>query len=110
MGIKLELGQKIRRMRLKRSMTQEELAEKIDISQRTLSGIETGENFVTAETFDRLVSALNTTPEKLFETEHYKETPLLIREINNILSELNETNARREIEILYNLSKTLIKI
>ena len=109
MGIKTELGQKIKRMRLKKGMTQEELAEKIDISQRTLSGIETGENFVTAETLDKLVLAMNISVEKLFETEHYKETPILVQEINNILTELTENNARREIEILYNLAKTLLK-
>ena len=39
MGIKKELGLKIKRMRTKLSLTQEELAEKIDISQRTLAGI-----------------------------------------------------------------------
>lgn len=93
MGIKGELGQKIRRMRLKKGTTQEELAEKIDISQRTLSGIETGENFVTAETLDKLVLTIGTTFEKLFETEHYKETPLLVREINNTISTLIETNS-----------------
>jgi len=43
MGIKKELGLKIKRMRTKLSLTQEELAEKIDISQRTLAGIEIGE-------------------------------------------------------------------
>ena len=58
MGIKSELGQKIRRMRLKRNLTQEELAEKVDINQRTLSGIELGENFVTAETLDKLARLL----------------------------------------------------
>jgi len=104
MGIKSELGQKIRRMRLKRNMTQEELAEKVDISQRTLSGIETGENFVTAETLDKLVVALETTFESLFATEHYKESPILRREINEIVGNLE----RRELEILYNLAKTLV--
>ena len=50
MGIKKELGIKIKRMRAKRGLTQEKLAELVDISQRTLSGIENGENFCTAET------------------------------------------------------------
>lgn len=50
MGVKEELGKKIKRMRLNRGLTQEQLAEAVDVSQRTLSGIEIGENFVTAET------------------------------------------------------------
>ena len=48
MGVKEELGKKIKRMRLNRGLTQEQLAEAVDVSQRTLSGIEIGENFVTA--------------------------------------------------------------
>ena len=54
MGIKKDLGIKIKRMRLKRGMTQESLSEAVNISQRTLSGIEIGENFCTAETLDKI--------------------------------------------------------
>ncbi len=107
MGIKSELGQKIRNMRLKRNLTQEELAEKVDISQRTLSGIETGENFVTAETLDKLVEALETTFEEMFATNHYKEIPILVREISNIVQRLTED--RHKLEILYNVGKSLLK-
>lgn len=107
MGIKSELGQKIRNMRLKRSLTQEELAEKVDISQRTLSGIETGENFVTAETLDKLVEALGTTFEELFATNHYKEVPILVHEISTIVQTLSAD--RRKLEILYNVGKSLLK-
>ena len=73
MGIKKELGLKIKRMRAELGFTQEGLAEKIDISQRTLAGIEIGENFLTAETLDKIMEALNTTPEELFRVSHLKE-------------------------------------
>lgn len=109
MGIKSELGQKIRRMRLKRHMTQDELAEKVDISQRTLSGIETGENFVTAETLDKLVDALETTFEEMFATNHYKEIPVLAREIAAIVQALSEEGDRRNLEIMYSVGKSLLK-
>lgn len=68
MGIKQDLGIKIKRMRKKRGMTQEQLAEVLDISLRTLSGIEIGENFVTADTLNKIVVALDTTNEDLFAT------------------------------------------
>ena len=58
MGIKEELGKKIKRMRINRGLTQEQLAEAVDVSQRTLSGIEIGENFVTAETLDKIIKGL----------------------------------------------------
>ena len=53
MGIKKELGKKIKKMRLAKGYTQEALSEMVDISQKALSSIEIGENFVTAETFDK---------------------------------------------------------
>lgn len=109
MGIKSELGQKIRNMRQRRGLTQEELAEKVDISQRTLSGIETGENFVTAETLDRLAEALDTTFEELFATNHYKEVPILVHELDNIVKTLAEEADRKKLEILYNVGKSLLK-
>ena len=39
MNIKKQLGIKIKRLRQKRGMTQEQLAEKFDIATRTLCGI-----------------------------------------------------------------------
>ena len=59
MGIKKELGIKIKRMRINRGLTQEQLAEMVDVSQRTMSGIEIGENFVTAETLDKIIPGIN---------------------------------------------------
>ena len=44
MDIKKILGLKIKRLRLKHNLTQEQLAEKMQIAPRTLCGIENGEN------------------------------------------------------------------
>ena len=57
MNIKKELGKKIKRMRLAKGYTQDKLSEIVDISQKALSSIEVGENFVIAETLDKLICA-----------------------------------------------------
>lgn len=59
--IKNKLGKKIKYYRELRGLTQEELSEKIDFNCRSLSFIECGTNFVTADTLDRLVMVLNVT-------------------------------------------------
>lgn len=107
MGIKEELGEKIKRMRVNRGFTQEELAETIDISQRGLSAIERGENFVTAETLDKLLIALNVTGEELFATTHLKSSDELIAEINRGILKINSNPIK--LEILYNIVKSLLK-
>ena len=107
MGIKEELGKKIKRMRINRGFTQEQLAEAVDVSQRTLSGIEIGENFVTAETLDKIIKALNTTSEELFATNHLKEEQELIEEIENNIKTISKNPTK--LDILYNVTKSLIK-
>lgn len=107
MGIKEELGKKIKRMRINRGLTQEQLAEAVDVSQRTLSGIEIGENFVTAETLDKIIKALNTTSEELFATNHLKEEQELIDEIQNCIRIISKNPTK--LDILYNVTKSLIK-
>lgn len=101
MGIKEELGKKIKRMRQNRGLTQEQLAEAVDVSQRTMSGIEIGENFVTAETFDKIVKALNTTAEELFSTNHLKDKDELINEITQKIQYISQNYEK--LGILYNV-------
>ena len=107
MGVKQEFGKKIKRMRLNRGLTQEELAEAIDLSQRAMSGIETGENFASAETIDKLVSALDTTLEELFATNHLKVEEDLRQEIDEKLNSLN--NDSKKLVIVYNVIQSLLK-
>lgn len=70
MSIKKNLGNRIREIRISRSLTQEALAEKINLSAKSLSQIELGNNFVSAETLDELCSALNITPNVLFDFKY----------------------------------------
>lgn len=107
MGIKQEFGKKIKRMRLNRGLTQEELAEAVDLSQRAMSGIESGENFVSAETIDKLVLALNTSMEELFSTEHLKMGDELRKEIDKKLDYIQEDSSK--LIIVYNVLKGLMK-
>lgn len=66
LDIKKSLGTKISRIRKLRSLTQMQLAERVGISTNALSLIETGVGFVTAETLEKIVTALDVFPEELF--------------------------------------------
>ena len=105
MGIKKDLGKKIKRMRVKRGLTQEALAEAVEISQRTLSGIEIGENFCTAETLDKIIAALDTTAEELFALDHIKQESDLRKGIASSLPQLDG----EKLEIAYKVVKGLLK-
>lgn len=105
MNIKKQLGSKIKRLRQKRGLTQEQLAEQIGIATRTLSGIEIGENFVTAETLEKVFDVLNISSTELFAFDHIKPKEELI---NEIVSDLKNLEDRDKIETIYKIIKATI--
>ena len=87
-GVKLEIkkfGEKIKYYRKKCGLTQEKLAEKIDLSCRSLSFLECGVNFVTAETLDKICKTLNVTPKQLFDFEYYPKSKNLKEDISALI-------------------------
>ena len=107
MGIKKELGKKIKQMRVSKGYTQDKLSEMINISQKALSSIEIGENFVTAETLDKLILAFETSAEELFATNDVKEAKELIQKINQNIAKIGDNSEK--LEIILNLTNSLLK-
>ena len=66
-NIKKLLGKKVKLYRELKNLTQEQLAERIGVNSRTVSLIETGNNFVTAETLYNIAHVLEVSPKKLFD-------------------------------------------
>ncbi len=106
LNIKKEFGEKIKRMRKSRKLTQEKLAEMIDISPRTLSCIEIGANFVKAETLEKIIKALNTTTEELFANEHLQDCNTLYKNIINLLK--SARSDRKKLEHIYKIVKYFV--
>ena len=104
MNIKKQLGSKIKRLRQKKGYTQEQLAEKMWIATRTLSGIEIGENFVTAETLEKVFDVLEVSGSELFAFDHLKSQEELIEEI---VSDLYNIKDREKIETIYKVKATM---
>ena len=96
MNIKKTLGEKFKRVRKQRGYTQEQLAELIDISPRNLSKIEVGACFVTAETLERLLVALDVSTEELFANDHIKEPDELLADINSKLDTIKKDQHKLE--------------
>ena len=105
MNIKKELGLKIKRLRQKEGLTQEQFAEKLNIATRTLAGIEIGESFVSAQTIESILKYTNITLEDFFTSSHLRPTEDLL---NDIYSYLNKVKGEREkVESIYKVIKAL---
>lgn len=107
MDIKKSFGEKVKRLRKKKNLTQEQLAEIIDISPRNLSKIEVGECFVKAETLDRLLAALDVSTEELFANNHIKTNSELIEQINFYINTAKDDN--KMLEKIYKILRDLIE-
>ena len=103
MNIKKLLGERIKRLRKNRGLTQEQLSEMIDITPRNLSRIEVWESFVSADTLDKIIEALSVTAEELFAYENIKEPKELLADIYTALDEI-KTN-KQQLEKIHRLIK-----
>lgn len=81
MTIKKLLGKRLQEIRKSKKLTQEKVAELIDIETVSLSNIENGKYFPNAENLDKLLEVLETTPSELFYCEHNKDIEILIAEM-----------------------------
>lgn len=88
MGVKTLLGEKVKRLRKMQGYTQEKFAEMINITPRNLNRIESGENFVTSETLDKILSTLNVTADVLFSYEHLKDEKEMVAEIYGFVNKI----------------------
>lgn len=66
---KESLGLKIKEYRKSRGYTQEKLAEIIELNQRQLTRIESGENYPSAETIEKICIALDIEPKWIYDFE-----------------------------------------
>ncbi|HIS74199.1 TPA: helix-turn-helix transcriptional regulator [Candidatus Galligastranaerophilus intestinavium] len=106
MSIKKNLGNRIREIRISRSLTQEALAEKINLSAKSLSQIELGNNFVSAETLEKILEKLNLEPDELFSFGGIKTNDELHK---NILKNLETIKSdRAKLAVVDTLLKSLL--
>ena len=107
MDIKSLFGKKIKQYRILRGYTQEQLAEMLNISQRTLSGIECGNNFLTAQTMEKILEVLEISPDELFYMEYLKSKKEIVAELIDDIK--SQAENEEKLRTLYKVVKAIIK-
>jgi len=102
MDIKKCIGQRIKELRKQRGLSQENLAEILNIAQNSLSCIERGENFFTSETLEKLLQVLEVEPEELFNFKSFQPREDLMREIITMLEHQPD-----KIQDIYKITRAL---
>ena len=94
------LGKRIKELRTARKLTQEQLAELIDIASTSLSKIEIGMYHPTGENLEKIAKALNVEPYELYMFNHHRNIVELKKDINLMLENANEDSVRLAYKIL----------
>ena len=105
--IKELLGKRISELRNSMNISQETLAERLDISQKSLSKIETGKNFMTSETLEKLLKAFNIRSSELFDFEHHDTPQNLLNEIYNHIEIIKQNP--EQLVTLFKITQALSK-
>lgn len=84
------LGKRIKELRKHAGLTQEQLAEMINIETTSLSGIESGRHFPSLPTLEKIASSLNAELKSLFDFNHLHSIDTMKNVIKNNLDKLSE--------------------
>jgi transcriptional regulator with XRE-family HTH domain len=101
MGVKEIFGANLKYYRKLRQLSQEQLAEKLDITPKHMSTLETGASFVSAELLEKITKVLRVSASAMFYTPEEKSTDDgFLTVIDHIIEkELSKTVETIKIEI-----------
>lgn len=106
------VGGKIRFLRKQNGLTQEELAEKSNLQYSYISGVEHGDRNISLLTLEKIINALEVTPEAIFSFSNID----LIDEINDkkqileIHNNLIQMRDIEEIKTIHKITTDMIKL
>lgn len=96
----IALGRRIREERLKLSLTQEKLAEYVDVSTSYIGQIERGEKSVTLDTLIRITRKLGVTVDYLLKDSVAIENDNFINQIKQLLSGRSSKQKQMALDVL----------
>lgn len=81
MNIKKLLGKRLQEIRKVKKLTQESVAEFVGVETSSISNIENGKYYPTAENLDKILKILNVKPSDIFSFESLSDKDKLIEEM-----------------------------
>ena len=102
MNYKKSLGLRIKELRKSKKLSQEQLAEKIDLEPPSVCNIENGKNYPSLQNMEKIVNVLGVSFVDIFQFEHQKQNEDLVKEINRFLKDNPD-----KIKYIYKITKAL---
>ncbi len=106
MNLKKCFGQNVQKYRKHRNLTQERLAELVGVDVTSISAVETGKYFPSADNLARIVDVLQVQFSDLFEFDSLRSNDEVFEDIISIISAFKDDKKR--LNAVRNFVKTLI--
>ena len=104
-----EIGQRIRKYRKAKGLSQEQLAEAVNISVTHMSHIESGSTVPSFDVFISILNALNCSADELLCRETTAAKPLLNSWLSELVADCDSTEVKILSDILIAAKQTLRK-
>lgn len=99
-------GSNLRNIRKAHKISQRDFAEKADLSESTILGLENGQVAIQFETLEKICATLNVPPTVFFVDENSGENDIVIQKIQHAIKDLSP----EKLELVYNLIRNLKNI
>lgn len=100
------IGRRIKAARERKGLTQEELAEEVDLSPMHVSVIERGVKLPKLETFINIANALDVSADMLLQDVVNNQTKLCASEASELIHQLRREDQRRALALLRSFVET----
>ncbi|KAA0894251.1 helix-turn-helix domain-containing protein [Oryzomonas rubra] len=97
---KVLLGERIRELRKKRQMSQEQLAEKIQIAAKNLSRIEVGQGYPSLDTLEKISLVLSVEMRDFFDFQHLESAESISASLKSIIDSASEEELKMSIKMI----------
>ncbi|CDE93725.1 TPA: XRE family transcriptional regulator [Candidatus Gastranaerophilales bacterium HUM_6] len=95
MDNKKKLGLKIKELRKRKGLTQEQLAELIDMEQNSISVIESGRNFPTLGTLEKIAQILEVNLSDFFNYDYIDDIETIKASTKDIIRKMDDNQIRQ---------------
>ncbi len=103
-----QFGKNLKKLRQAKKLSQEQLAEKLEMGSTTISKIENGKIFVTSETLENITKALDIKVYELFLFEGEEPADILYKELTENLKSNKIKNDPRILSLLLNFTNSYL--
>lgn len=104
-----DIGQRIKRLRIEKGLTQEQLSEQIGVGPSHMSHIESGSTVPSLEVFISILNALDCSADELLCRETNTGRPLLNSWLSEVIADCDQTETKILTDIVISAKQTLRK-